>query len=109
MRTRIRQQLASWLPFPLAKHSARACASVRGTGNGKRGRFVRFNGHGLGVLALLFLAGVAAAAPQQDTTHAGELVYQRTCAMCHDHGEALRAPTLATLKGMRFISRSTLR
>ena len=22
--------------------------------------------------------------------------------MCHDHGEALRAPTLATLKGMRY-------
>ncbi len=29
-------------------------------------------------------------------------MYQRTCAMCHDHGEALRAPTLATLKGMRY-------
>jgi mono/diheme cytochrome c family protein len=60
------------------------------------------NGRGLSVVALLWLAGAAGAAPQHDTTHPGELVYQRSCAMCHDHGEALRAPTLATLKGMRY-------
>ena len=42
------------------------------------------------------------AASQQDAATAGGLVYQHTCAMCHDHGEALRAPTLATLKGMRY-------
>jgi polyvinyl alcohol dehydrogenase (cytochrome) len=63
---------------------------------------VGINCRGLSVVALLLLAGAAGAAPQQDTTHAGELVYQRACAMCHDHGEALRAPTLATLKGMRY-------
>jgi cytochrome c5 len=43
------------------------------------------------------LTGTAVAASQQDTTHAGKIVYQPTCAMCHDHAEALRAPTLATL------------
>jgi hypothetical protein len=56
----------------------------------------------LSVVALLLVAGTAGAAPQQDTTHGGELAYRRACARCHDHGEALRAPTLATLKGMRY-------
>ncbi len=64
------------------------------------------NCRGLSVLGVLFLAPVlavaAGAAPQQDTTQAGALVYQRTCAVCHDHAEALRAPTLATLEGMRY-------
>jgi polyvinyl alcohol dehydrogenase (cytochrome) len=55
-----------------------------------------------GLLAMLVLASGAHAAPRQDTAQAGQGVYQRTCAMCHDHGEALRAPTLATLKGMRY-------
>ena len=63
---------------------------------------MKFKGHGWSALALLFLVGAAGAAPPQDTTHAGELVYQHHCAQCHDHGEALRAPTLATLKGMRY-------
>ena len=56
----------------------------------------------LSLLALLVLAGSACAAPQQDGAKAGAIVYQRACAMCHDHGQALRAPTLATLKGMRY-------
>jgi polyvinyl alcohol dehydrogenase (cytochrome) len=63
---------------------------------------MRFNCRGLSLLAVLVLALSARAAPRQDAAQAGQLVYQRTCAMCHDHGEALRAPTLATLKGMRY-------
>ena len=64
---------------------------------------MRFNCRGSGLLAMLVLAcSVRAAAPQQEPAQAGEGVYQRTCAMCHDHAEALRAPTLATLKGMRY-------
>jgi polyvinyl alcohol dehydrogenase (cytochrome) len=56
----------------------------------------------LGLLAGVVVAAGLHAAPQQDGAKSGELVYQRSCAMCHDHGEALRAPTLATLKGMRY-------
>src|SRR6202042_3248560 len=55
-----------------------------------------------GVLALMVVACAARAAPAPDPAQAGQGVYQRACAMCHDHGEALRAPTLATLKGMRY-------
>jgi polyvinyl alcohol dehydrogenase (cytochrome) len=54
------------------------------------------------VLALMVVACAARAAPAPDPAQAGQGVYQRACAMCHDHGEALRAPTLATLKGMRY-------
>ena len=63
---------------------------------------MRFNGRSFCWLVLLVLSCSARAAPRQDATQAGQLVYQRACAMCHDHGEALRAPTLATLKGMRY-------
>jgi polyvinyl alcohol dehydrogenase (cytochrome) len=63
---------------------------------------MRFNCRCLSVLACLFLACSASAAPQQDAVQAGAVVYARACAMCHDHAEALRAPTLATLKGMRY-------
>ena len=62
---------------------------------------MKFDYRGLSVLVLAFLAGAARAAPP-DAAQAGERVYQRTCAMCHDHAEALRAPTLGTLKGMRY-------
>jgi polyvinyl alcohol dehydrogenase (cytochrome) len=55
-----------------------------------------------GLLACMLLARNVGAAPQQDTVQAGGAVYQRACAMCHDHAEALRAPTLVTLKGMRY-------
>jgi polyvinyl alcohol dehydrogenase (cytochrome) len=51
---------------------------------------------------MLLLACDARAATRQDTAQAGQRVYQRACAMCHDHAEALRAPTLATLKSMRY-------
>src|SRR5580658_3511201 len=63
---------------------------------------MRFDWRGIGVLTFLFLSGAAGAAPQQDSAAAGQRVYQRTCSTCHDHAEALRAPTLATLKGMRY-------
>ena len=63
---------------------------------------MRIDGRGLGVWVCLLLAGAAHAASQQEDAKAGEQVYQHTCAMCHDHGEALRAPTLGTLKGMRY-------
>jgi polyvinyl alcohol dehydrogenase (cytochrome) len=63
---------------------------------------VKFDCRGLGLLVFAVVAGSVCAAPQQDGAKNGELVYQRSCAMCHDHGEALRAPTLATLKGMRY-------
>jgi polyvinyl alcohol dehydrogenase (cytochrome) len=56
----------------------------------------------LGLLAGIVVAAGLHAAPQPDGAKSGELVYQHSCAMCHDHGEALRAPTLATLKGMRY-------
>ena len=55
-----------------------------------------------GWLILVVVSAAVRAAPQQDGAKSGELVYQHSCAMCHDHGEALRAPTLATLKGMRY-------
>ena len=58
---------------------------------------MRFDCRGLSLLALLVLACAARAAPQQDAGKAGEGVYRRACAMCHDHAEALRAPTLETL------------
>lgn len=51
---------------------------------------------------ILFAAGAVHSAPRQDSAKAGELVYQHTCAVCHDHAEQLRAPTLATLKAMRY-------
>jgi polyvinyl alcohol dehydrogenase (cytochrome) len=63
---------------------------------------VRFHFHSVSVLVLLTLAATAKAAPPQPAAQAGEGMYRRTCAMCHDHGEALRAPALATLKGMRY-------
>ena len=63
---------------------------------------MKFNCRGLSLLAFAVVAGSVCAAPQQDSAKSGELVYQHSCAMCHDHGEALRAPTLATLKGMRY-------
>jgi polyvinyl alcohol dehydrogenase (cytochrome) len=63
---------------------------------------MRFDCRGLSLLAFVVLACGARAAPQQVAGKAGELVYQRACAMCHDHAEALRAPTLDTLKGMRY-------
>src|SRR5258708_32417355 len=63
---------------------------------------MKFNCRGLSLLAFAVVAGSLCAAPQQDGAKTGELLYQHSCAMCHDHGEALRAPTLATLKGMRY-------
>ncbi len=54
------------------------------------------------LLVVAAVVGSARAAPQQDGAKRGELHYQHSCAMCHDHGEALRAPTLSTLKGMRY-------
>ncbi len=63
---------------------------------------MRFDCRYLGLIAVLGLVCSARAAPQQDTAQAGQGVYQRACALCHDHAEALRAPTLATLKGMRY-------
>jgi polyvinyl alcohol dehydrogenase (cytochrome) len=63
---------------------------------------MRFDGRGISVLIFLFLTCAARAASQQDSAAAGQLVYQRTCSTCHDHAEALRAPTLTTLKGMRY-------
>src|SRR5580692_13142932 len=63
---------------------------------------MRIDGRGISVLTLLLLTCAARAAPQQDSAAAGQRVYQRTCSTCHDHAEALRAPTLATLKGMRY-------
>jgi polyvinyl alcohol dehydrogenase (cytochrome) len=63
---------------------------------------MRFDCRFLGALVFLVVTGSLRAAPQPDATKAGEQVYQRTCAMCHDHAEALRAPALATLKGMRY-------
>jgi polyvinyl alcohol dehydrogenase (cytochrome) len=63
---------------------------------------MRFDCRGLSLLAFVVLACGVRAASQQDAGKTGELVYQRACAMCHDHGEALRAPTLDTLKGMRY-------
>ena len=63
---------------------------------------MRLDSRWSGLLACLLLVGHVAAAPQQEAVQAGAAVYQRACAMCHDHAEALRAPTLATLKGMRY-------
>jgi polyvinyl alcohol dehydrogenase (cytochrome) len=63
---------------------------------------VKFDCRYLSWLVWVLMAAGVRAAPQQDGAKAGELVYQRSCSMCHDHGEALRAPTLATLKGMRY-------
>ena len=63
---------------------------------------MRFDCRCFSVLALMVMACAARAAPSSDPAQAGQGVYQRACAMCHDHGEALRAPTLATLKGMRY-------
>ncbi len=67
-----------------------------------RGRLVKFDYRCAGMLVLAIVAASVRAAPQQDGAKSGELLYQRSCALCHDHGEALRAPTLATLKGMRY-------
>src|ERR1700733_8875122 len=61
-----------------------------------------FHSRCVSLLVFLILGCSAQAAPQPAAAQAGELAYQRSCAMCHDHGEALRAPTLATLKGMRY-------
>jgi len=63
---------------------------------------VNITARGVGLLVVLFLAGIARAASQQDGTADGAQVYQRACAQCHDHAQQLRAPTLATLKGMRY-------
>ncbi len=63
---------------------------------------MRFDCRCLSVLTLMVVAAAAGAAPAPDRAQAGQGIYQRACAMCHDHGEALRAPTLATLKGMRY-------
>ncbi|HTY94083.1 MAG TPA: PQQ-binding-like beta-propeller repeat protein [Steroidobacteraceae bacterium] len=61
-----------------------------------------FGNRAFGLLVMLALATGACAAPQQDAARTGEAIYRRACAMCHDHAEALRAPTLATLKAMRY-------
>jgi polyvinyl alcohol dehydrogenase (cytochrome) len=63
---------------------------------------MRFDSRYPCLLAVLVLACSARAAPRPATAQAGQAVYQRACALCHDHGEALRAPTLATLRGMRY-------
>jgi len=34
-----------------------------------------------------------------DTAQEGQAVYQRTCAMCHDHGEALARPRSRPSRG----------
>jgi polyvinyl alcohol dehydrogenase (cytochrome) len=34
--------------------------------------------------------------------HPGEAVYERTCAVCHDHPGTTRAPAFQALKGMRY-------
>ncbi len=68
----------------------------------RKGAPVKIDCRGLNLLACLILTCSVRAAPQPDGATAGALVYQRSCAMCHDHAEALRAPTLATLKGMRY-------
>ena len=34
--------------------------------------------------------------------HPGQAIYQQACASCHDHAEAMRAPTKATLQAMNY-------
>ena len=36
------------------------------------------------------------------TLHPGKAVYEQSCAACHNHPEATRAPALETLKAMRY-------
>jgi len=69
---------------------------------------------GFGVVAAAILAGLVglgaaglsgranAQAPASQNLEVGEGVYRLGCASCHDNPEASRAPSLATLKAMRF-------
>ena len=56
-----------------------------------------------GVLCLWAAApAVPAASVAASAAHPGEALYRSHCAACHDNGQALRAPSLATLKAMRY-------
>ena len=56
-----------------------------------------------GVLCLWVAAPAApAASVAASGAHPGEALYRSRCAACHDNGQALRAPSLATLKAMRY-------
>ena len=47
-------------------------------------------------------AAAPAASVAASAAHPGEALYRSHCAACHDNGQALRAPSLATLKAMRY-------
>ncbi|MBM0107228.1 PQQ-binding-like beta-propeller repeat protein [Steroidobacter sp. S1-65] len=52
-----------------------------------------------GLLAAVALSGAQAA---MEAPHPGQAVYERSCAACHNQPEATRAPSLDTLKAMRY-------
>lgn len=68
----------------------------------RKGAVVGVQSRLIGVWAGILVLGAARGAPLPEAAHGGAQLYQQRCAMCHDHGEALRAPTLSTLKGMRY-------
>lgn len=55
-------------------------------------------------VAMMAFAGAAQAQAQpaaDDAAHPGKAVYDKACAACHDHPEASRAPSRASLRAMR--------
>jgi polyvinyl alcohol dehydrogenase (cytochrome) len=53
------------------------------------------------VLVFLAVAASGAALPA-DEVHPGKLLYEKSCASCHDHPAETRSPAFATLRGMRY-------
>ena len=47
-------------------------------------------------------SALARAQAAMETPHPGKAVYEQSCAACHNHPEATRAPSLDTLKAMRY-------
>src|SRR5687768_17517696 len=47
-------------------------------------------------------SALAKAQAAMATPHPGKAVYEQSCAACHNHPEATRAPALDTLKAMRY-------
>ncbi len=48
--------------------------------------------------SFIALSAHAQSASNDDSTHPGRVVYERTCGACHNNPEASRAPALATLR-----------
>lgn len=64
----------------------------------------RFRLAAIAVAMTVVASGALAAPAADDAAHPGKAIYDRTCASCHDHPAATRAPSLESLRAMRSSS-----